>query len=1066
MNDFQIGLVASLDGTKSKQQLNADIDALKRQLGNVEIQAKLGKDVVTNLTKQLNATQISLQNVNIDQNTINKMVDQINNALSGININLGQNIGNNLTNNLSQQARQAGQIVSQEVESSLKNITSKEIGLHFEVEKTDSDEFNKAVDDEILKLQKAQNTLKKVRYTTNTELVTSEDIFGNKNYEQVEKLTGAIFSYNTQAGEAINKTMKWAQIGIIQNDKGEDIPLMGWVQGLTTYTKALDEATVKTDTFIDKQKTAVNKAEIALAKINQNLNDTGASKTLANTDFNANGLNARITKVNDAIEKLRNSNKTTFTEAKNNVDKEIASLENLITKLKNAEYAATSLRTKDIKTIRSDEGNKLDAFIEKMKQSGHYTSELEGEAKNLKSTISNILDTNSLTTYLNGVSNLKSKFEKINAEEKTKEKDSIFQSNKSSLESKISNLSNKYSDIDTFETKINGAVVTVKTLNDELENAKSKGDLSVITAKFNAFEDAAKAAGRAVKELSTNTISVKDITDSISKTGDTTTAITTLQNNFAKLGLTSEEVAGRMSFVNSELTKLNELMNSKASDDKIVEQFNKLNVALSQTQNDLRQTRSEISTTNVIQRQFATNTSRLSKAESWRKWLENNSKATKKYGKEIEELIEKMGNLNTAMTKTEANNLNSRMLNIQSDARKAGLLGMSFSDKLKNAWEKFGGWSLATGSLMQGVSKVKDAVSEIKNVDDIITEISKTSDLTERQLKTLGITSYDKASKFGKTATNYLTGVQEMYRAGFSNAEQMSELSILAQAAGDMTSDVANDYLIATSAAYDYQGSVEKLNEVLDGQNYITNNAAVAMDDMAAATSEAASIASQYGVKVEELSSLIAVATSKTRESGSETGNALKSIFINLQDTTNKQIVKAFDDVGISMTKIVDGAEQLKTPIELLKELSDAFTSLPQGDTRRANILSDIGGKYRANTLSAILSDWSSYEKMLDLYSQGSGSALGEAEKNANNLSGSINKLDNSWTEFINHLVQSDDLKNIVNIGNDIIQVIDVITSKLGLFGTLLPSIGIGAFVKNFSWLTKSYKDSPKFLVG
>ena len=400
-----------------------------------------------------------------------------------------------------------------------------------------------------------------------------------------------------------------------------------------------------------------------------------------------------------------------------------------------------------------------------------------------------------------------------------------------------------------------------------------------------------------------------------------------------------------MSFVNSELTKLNELMNSKASDDKIVEQFNKLNVALSQTQNDLRQTRSEISTTNVIQRQFATNTSRLSKAESWRKWLENNSKATKKYGKEIEELIEKMGNLNTAMTKTEANNLNSRMLNIQSDARKAGLLGMSFSDKLKNAWEKFGGWSLATGSLMQGVSKVKDAVSEIKNVDDIITEISKTSDLTERQLKTLGITSYDKASKFGKTATNYLTGVQEMYRAGFSNAEQMSELSILAQAAGDMTSDVANDYLIATSAAYDYQGSVEKLNEVLDGQNYITNNAAVAMDDMAAATSEAASIASQYGVKVEELSSLIAVATSKTRESGSETGNALKSIFINLQDTTNKQIVKAFDDVGISMTKIVDGTEQLKTPIELLKELSDAFTSLPEGDTRRANILSDIGGK-------------------------------------------------------------------------------------------------------------------------
>lgn len=113
MNDFQIGLTAGLDGTKSKQQLNNDIDALKRQLNNVEVQAKLGKDVVSNITKQLNATQISLQNVNIDQATINKMVSQINNALSGININLRQNIGNNLTNNLSQQARQTGQQVGQ-----------------------------------------------------------------------------------------------------------------------------------------------------------------------------------------------------------------------------------------------------------------------------------------------------------------------------------------------------------------------------------------------------------------------------------------------------------------------------------------------------------------------------------------------------------------------------------------------------------------------------------------------------------------------------------------------------------------------------------------------------------------------------------------------------------------------------------------------------------------------------------------------------------------------------------------------------------------------------------------
>jgi len=50
---------------------------------------------------------------------------------------------------------------------------------------------------------------------------------------------------------------------------------------------------------------------------------------------------------------------------------------------------------------------------------------------------------------------------------------------------------------------------------------------------------------------------------------------------------------------------------------------------------------------------------------------------------------------------------------------------------------------------------------------------------------------------------------------------------------------------------------------------------------------------------------------------------------------------------------------------------------------------------------------------MLNLYNSNSanGSALEEAEKSANNLTGSLNKLSNTWTEFINHLVQSDDIK-------------------------------------------------------
>ena len=124
---------------------------------------------------------------------------------------------------------------------------------------------------------------------------------------------------------------------------------------------------------------------------------------------------------------------------------------------------------------------------------------------------------------------------------------------------------------------------------------------------------------------------------------------------------------------------------------------------------------------------------------------------------------------------------------------------------------------------MLGVSKTKEAISEIKELDNILTEISKTSDMTSQQLKQLGMDAYDAASKYGRTASDYLLGVQEMARSGFygEKGSAMAEQSLLAQSAGDMTADLANNYILATNAAYKLNGEADKLNAVLDGQNSI-----------------------------------------------------------------------------------------------------------------------------------------------------------------------------------------------------------------------------------------------------
>lgn len=423
-------------------------------------------------------------------------------------------------------------------------------------------------------------------------------------------------------------------------------------------------------------------------------------------------------------------------------------------------------------------------------------------------------------------------------------------------------------------------------------------------------------------------------------------------------------------------------------------------------------------------------------------WLKNNSKAAKEYGSALESLAQKQ---KQAKTGGEAKSYQQEVNAIKAEAAQKGQTGNSITSELKRAFSQIGQFVGIYGGLQRVVSSVTDSISELKEIDTILTEISKTSDLTTSQLKTLGETSFDSASKWGKKASDYLTGIQEMSRSGYygKQAEQMADLSVLAQSAGDLDPNTANSYLLASNAAYKYQGNVEKLNAVLDGQNMVTNRNSVSMNDMAAATTKAASMASELGVKENQLSAMIGTIESRTKAGGDEVGTALKSLLINVQNINNDKIAGTFKAAGVAQTEFVNGVEKMRNPIDILEDLSKVFNSLEESDPLRTEIITNIGQKYHANKLSSLLSGWTDYEKMLQDYSEGTGSAAIEAEKSANNWEGSINKLGNAWTGLVQNFANSDQITSGTNTVTGLVKGLDNITESLGPLTTLIAGLGI-----------------------
>ena len=228
-----------------------------------------------------------------------------------------------------------------------------------------------------------------------------------------------------------------------------------------------------------------------------------------------------------------------------------------------------------------------------------------------------------------------------------------------------------------------------------------------------------------------------------------------------------------------------------------------------------------------------------------------------------------------------------------------------------------------------------------------------------------------------------------------------------------------------------------------------TNRNSVGLEDMALAMSEAGTVAASYRVSIEDLSAMIGTIEAVTKAGGSEVGNSLKSILINLQNVTSSKIKDTLDAANASMTKFVDGTEQLRNPIEILRDLAKTFNQLSEDDALRAEILTNIGGKHQSAKLAALLQNMEMFDKMLVDYSEGSGSAMEEAMKSANNWEGSLSKVNNTWTKLISNFVNSDAIIGGINSIDSILSGVDTVISKLGSLGTIGLGAGLFASAKN-----------------
>lgn len=463
------------------------------------------------------------------------------------------------------------------------------------------------------------------------------------------------------------------------------------------------------------------------------------------------------------------------------------------------------------------------------------------------------------------------------------------------------------------------------------------GDKSSLDAFINKLKVAESQLGRVKAET-------KQLQD-VNKI-QLSTDVTKLTTDYQKFGVVSQEVENNL----KELKTAQEAVVNAKGTDRLATEIDKYNTKLTETKSSLK----ELTTTQVSMNQ------RTSQMTSMQEWMRKNKAATKLVGNEVNKLIEECKTCDAVRF----NGIKNEFKELQVQAGKAGKLGNSLFGGLVEQGKKFAQWVGVSGLVTKLGMAVKDTGRNVIELDDALTNISYTMDVTKSQLENIGNSSLETAINLKTSASNVLDAVKT-YANATETAESIlnkAKPTIMMSNVSGMDTQQTVDILQGTMEQFDL--AEDKLMHISDVMQTVSANMpydfAKGLRELSEGIQASGSVAKDAGYDLENYTALLGTLIAKTRQSGSELGRSLRTMFVRTTKASSSALAngevteedlsnaeKALRRVGIEVRSDID---TFKSFDEIMGELYNKVDSLSEVDL--SNIAYEVASTRQSICLS------------------------------------------------------------------------------------------------------------------
>lgn len=438
------------------------------------------------------------------------------------------------------------------------------------------------------------------------------------------------------------------------------------------------------------------------------------------------------------------------------------------------------------------------------------------------------------------------------------------------------------------------------------------------------------------------------------------------------------------------------------------------------------------------------------------KWLDTNTAATKEARMEVQGYINDINN-GLITTQSQEKSIRSQMGTIENTQRAMGRLGSSPLVALKAGMSKFTSWISASGAVMQAINEVRNGINTIKELDDGLTNINYTMEVSSKQLKDIG-NSAVKASKDLHTSVSTVMDAVKTYANANETAETIIEKSkptIMMSNVSGMGVENTVDILQGTMEQFDL--AEDKLMHISDVMQTVSASMpydfAKGIRELSEGIQASGSVAKDSGYDLENYTALLGTLISKTRQSGSELGRSLRTMFVRTTkasssalasgEVTEDDLSNAEAALGRVGIQVRSDLETFRSFDEIMGDLYDKVDSLSEVDL--SNIAYEVASTRQTNVFKMMIKAYGEYQGMAEKATKADGITLANQEKYAKSVKGHLGELKATGESIWNNVLNSSELKAGVDTLTVILKLLDGITGKLHGLGTV--GLGLGAIL-------------------